>query len=242
MDDPVPSLLELLERRHDHLTTAPGRARQLAAGGLMRAEALLRGLRILIQAGRADLAGLLIRAIWECWVIGVYLLLGGEEASEHVMASYRHHIETYWNNWPADVVPAPELDEEFWNEWTEPRRLRFDKVSETVEALLQETDQGPIEYSGISSYDVLYRLESMFSAHAGMALFDRYVEPATDERPYERVIAAPMLQVPVERLEAMAAVWVAHLAWFVFREFGMSTSELQAPFMVLIGDARMIGH
>ena len=206
----------------------------------MRAEALLRGVRILIDAGRADLAGLLIRSIWECWVIGLYLLLGGQDSAEHVMAAYRHHIEQYWANRPQDAGPPPQLDEDFWNEWPEPRRLWFDKVTKIVEGLLQASEQGPIEYSGISSYDVLYRLESVFSVHAGKALFDRYVDPATDEQPFERVISSPILQVPVDQLEAMAAVWAAHLAWFVYREFGISTSELQLPFMSLIGEAKMI--
>ncbi len=52
--------------------------------------------------------------------------------------------------------------------------------------------------------------------------------------------SSPILQVPVDQLEAMAAVWAADLAWFVYREFGISTSELQLPFMSLIGEAKMI--
>jgi hypothetical protein len=239
MDDPVGSILELLERRHDHLTSLPGETRQNAAGALMRAEALLRGVRLMIGNGRADLAGLLIRAIWECWVVGLYLLLGGDDASNRVNANYRLHVERYWKNWPADAGPGPVLDADFWAEWPEAQGLALQQVADAVEGLLQRTDQGPIEYSGVSSYDVLYRLESMLSTHAGKALFDRYVEPATSV-PYERVIAAPVLQVPEEQLAAMAAVWVAHLAWFVYRDFGMSTSELQAPFMFLIGEAKMI--
>ena len=224
--DLIDRLLDLLGSHHPLLTSRPDATRQIAAGGLMRAEALLRGLRCVLDCDRDDLAGVFIRLILECWGVGMYLLLFGDEAAEHVRGYYRKRYDQYLSNLPAEVnAPAP--SEGYWDAWPDARREQiFKDICERVEAKLSEDPRGgPVEHSGISSYNVLYTLESAFSIHAGYASFTRYLALSQDES-VEHVVAQPSSDTMRDRGEYVGAGYVALLAWYVHDAFGISTNEL----------------
>jgi hypothetical protein len=74
-------------RNNSHLLTSPmiHLGRQLAAAGLLRCAALLEGTCIVAQAGRADLQGLLLRALFETWLVALDLLESPEDDNESLL-------------------------------------------------------------------------------------------------------------------------------------------------------------
>lgn len=236
--DPVARLLELLESQHPKLTSTPNAPRQLAAGGLMRAEALLRGLVAALDDGRDDLAGLFIRCIWECWCVGMYLLLDGENAYEHMQGHFRYRLRQYHDELPSSVDVEP-IPDGMWTDWPDERRdFIVEQIADSVEARLRDSTRVPVSYSGLSSYDVLHRLESAFSVHAGFALFDRYIK-LSDDGQREEVVASPTIQAVKDRGESVGASYTAVLAWHVYDTFGIGTADLEALIVPILQQAGM---
>jgi hypothetical protein len=226
-DDLVAQLLALLESRHGDLTSSPEAPRQLATGGLMRAEALLRGLVSSLSDGRDDLSGLFIRCIWECWCVGMYLLLDGDSAFEHLRGHFRFRFCQYHDELPkgATVPPVPD---DLWDGWPEERRdFIVEQIADRVEVQLRDSIHVPVSYSGLSSYDVLHRLESAFSVHAGYALFHRYIR-LSDDGTREEVVAQPTIEAVRDRGEYVGAGYTSVLAWHVYDTFGISTTALES--------------
>ncbi len=56
--------------------------RQLAAAGLARCAALLEGMLLLLEAGREDVHGVLARALFEAWLVSLYVLLKGKDPED----------------------------------------------------------------------------------------------------------------------------------------------------------------
>jgi hypothetical protein len=239
-DDPVDGLLSILEQRRPDLTSRAGMSRQLAAAGLARAEALLRGLQLLISNDRDDLAGLLIRAIWECWCVGLYVVLYGDDGADHLLAYYRKRSELYAERWPEGIDRPAEFDDDsFWNGAPDPRGLSLEDIARQVEVRLRQMDRRPVRYSGLSSYDVLYRLESTYSAHAGYALFMMYVKESADGT-REEIEPHPSRPIVRERAASVAAAYIAHLAGHVYAQFGISTADVDALLVELLRRAGML--
>ena len=246
----VGRLLDLLEKRRPLLTARPvGTPRQLAAGGLARGEGLLRGLLLVLEAEREDLAGLFIRGVWECWCVGLYALLFGQQATDELEEKHRRWLRDYLQDWPSQL-PSPEVNDRV-TAWlnrapTTPAPAIW-KMASRVEELLQTKDTGTVRYSDVSSYGLLYRLESHFSAHANYASFGRYLDPplvveADDPDGIQQVVNPAPNPTLRERAAPVAASYLAHLARHVYREFGISTVEIDNLLVRLLGGAGMLAH
>jgi len=115
----------------------------------------------------------------------------------------------------------------------------LEAMATKVEEWLRTADTGPVAYSTIKSYDVFYRLESHYSAHAGFASFERYLRASPDGTS-DGVVALPSSAMLLARSVPLAAAYVAHLAWHVHRELGLSTSEIDALLIPLAGEGGML--
>jgi hypothetical protein len=94
-----------------------------------------------------------------------------------------------------------------------------------VRAMLAKAETAPVGLTEVSSYQVIYRLESTFSTHAGSALFSRYLT-ANDDGSLECVVELPSSRTLREKSASLAAAFVSHLAWHVYEEFGIDTEGL----------------
>jgi hypothetical protein len=238
--DPVTRLLDVLQSRHAFLTTrGMNSPRQLAAGGLMRAESLLRGLRRALHDGSDDLAGLFIRSIMECWWVGLYLIFFEDEAVDHLRAYFRRRYNLYRETIPPEVTLSPD-PVDLWDGWPDPRSdFKIEDIANLVEARLRDEEHGPITHAGISSYRVLYTLESAASIHAGWGSFTRYLTVSEDgER--EEVVPNPRSDALLDKGEYVGAGYTAILAWYVHDRFSISTVEIGALIPEILSRAGML--
>jgi hypothetical protein len=239
--DAVDALLELLERRRPLLTSrADFLPRQLAAAGLTYAEALLKASRTLVQSGHAQSAGILLRTIWECWCVGSYLLLKGDEAVEQVRRYHDFRLGQMKRGWDADVGggdPFEGLDvdvdapREEWN-------LRA--MAAEVEDAQRRREGELFRPTDTSSYETLYRFESQWGSHAGWGPFNRYLTVLPDVDRIE-IDPRPRIMFPEDGGIAFAAVWVARLAYDIFRAFGIGLREISVASRDVFTAARAAG-
>jgi len=196
---------------------------------------------LVIDAGREDLAGLFTRAIWECWCVGLYVLLGGPDKYAELEESHRRWLKVYADRWP-DEAEKLSIDDRLLNGLgSSPAAPTIEQMAKEVETMLRTADTGPVRYGSFSSYDVFYRLESAFSAHAGVALFERYLEPSEDGS-RDEVVASPSRETLRRSAAPLAAAYLAHFGWHVYRAFGISTSELDGLLVQLLEPLGMLIH
>ena len=200
--------------------------RQCAAGGLARARALLEGIILVGDGNRPDVVGVLLRTLYETYIVSLYLLLGGADAVVEVMGDYAKSARTLAEKHGRPPSPGIAL----WHALREavgPKgppvgRLNYEKIAGQVGGLLQRAgDPRGGKDRAMERYDLVYRVESQLSAHAGLGSMGQYVdwrgEPwAVRARPAVRSVGA-------EDHVVLAAVMTAHLASHVFRTFGLHT-------------------
>lgn len=202
-----------IDRHLPRLTSARGYLRrQLAAASLARGRALFDGLDAVQRADRAVVGGLLVRAIWECWVVGLYVLLRGDEGYKHLAGAADRSNDLISARWPADGVP--ELTPLGYPKQT----LNYQNLATEVRALL-EARQAPI---ATLSYDGLYRSWSYLSAHATHGSLILFIDAAgTLLR-----LGPGRMPSPPEADLRISATMLAHLAYFVLREFSIDDTRL----------------
>jgi hypothetical protein len=200
--------------------------RQLAAGGLARARGLLEGLVLLADGGRPDVVGVLVRTLYETCIVSLYVILGDDAAAFHVMDDYARSVrilsEKYgfplsqqtqaWRNRGPRTPQEPPPDPE--------RRLNYEQIAARVGKLLEAaSDPTAMGKRATELYDTVYRGESLMSSHAGLGSFSPYVDWHAEpwrivDRPQRRPKSADDPSV-------IGVLLTAHLAGYVFREFGL---------------------
>jgi hypothetical protein len=155
-----------------------------------------------------------LRQLWEASVVSLHLVLRGEDAVREVEAD-----DIYWKrNFPKSIHD-PGTYHPDW-EGT-PQRLNIRKLADALPALLGargETHDTRLP----TSYELFYRVHSLFGMHAGLATFGQYI---AYDRPEEwGLIRQPPAVFP--RVEQSAGLVIAHLAGYVFEAFGVETAEL----------------
>jgi hypothetical protein len=81
----IEELLSLIYANERNFKSPPEHAsRQLAAAGLMRCCALLRGVRVLEEPVLGVIAGVLERGHRETWLLSLHALFGGEAALQTI--------------------------------------------------------------------------------------------------------------------------------------------------------------
>jgi hypothetical protein len=157
-----------LEMRVTDMTSRPGSvSRHLAGAFLARSVALVDGIRVLELNDRGDVVGVLWRQVGEAVLLGLYVLLGGDDALDEIVGDHKRNAGI--------IVDRNAIDEarSVLDQWDfDTARLNMEQVAQRVGPLLQA--QGDKDADASTLYDLLYRGESTFSVHgAGPAL--RYV-------------------------------------------------------------------
>jgi hypothetical protein len=216
-----------MERQRPRLdSTVEQLPRQFAAAGLAHAEILLRAMGTLVQAGQARVSGVLVRVIWECWCVGLYLLFGGEAALQKVRRYYEYRLGQLVRDWPTDDREHPleglpidrDARREEWNLF---------EIAEKVEETLRARQGGIVKHKSTSSYGILYRFESIWGSHAGYGTFNNYLDVRPDD-PRIRIDPNRSSPLPADGGQAFAAIWVGELAYCVYEAFDLDLTDISA--------------
>jgi hypothetical protein len=215
--DAASSLVAEVRRRQPNFTSKHELLpRQLAAAALARGVALLDGLVTLGEDRVSEIGGLLARAIWECWIIGLYLILAPDDALMLLTGAHRRDVRTLVENWPKDgpglSLAALDVDEQ---------RINFEVTAKTVSDLLIQRG-GPTLVG--HSYAILYRTHSTATAHATYMSLMRHIDSGDwlSIRPAARTFG----DGPESLSFGIMAVSV--LAFYVYREFGLRLDAIVA--------------
>jgi hypothetical protein len=154
----INELLSVIYANERNFKSPPQDAsRQLAAAGLMRCCALVRGVRLLEDSELGVTAGVLERAHWETWLVSLHALFGGEDALQKIawddihwkrILAKKFDLGAYHDDWKGKV--------EKLNVW---------KLAEELKPLmLAAGEKGNPD--GTTAYDITFRVQSLFTAHA----------------------------------------------------------------------------
>ena len=135
---------------------------------IARTRRLLEGILTLLQADLNDLVGVLVRALFESWLVGVYALLGGAEAMEQLVAEQDWQLTR--------ILSAIGQSREDDGSGIRPN---VKELATSVTRLMTERGMPNAEFAS-GTYDVLYRLESYRGVHGGLGSLEGYVEPRED--------------------------------------------------------------
>ena len=228
--DHIRETLRLVEDQAGLLeTTPPNKCHQFAAGGLMRCHALLRGICVLEDASLGALAGMLERQLWETWLISLHVLLRGKEALDEVQGADVFHKRR--------LAKRLNLRPEYQPEWTGPvGKLNHWQLAEDLGPLLDEAGETGGVTTGILAYDVTYRVQSLFSVHAGIATIRPYIRFGQRSWSVE-----PNPSAPFDDIGLVPALYTLHLANYVFKRFGIATDAVEAAYDDLQAFAKLAG-
>ena len=190
-------------------------AEQFAAAGLMRCCALLKGILLLDEAKMPALAGTLARQHWETWCVSLYVLLGGDQAL-HVIAD----DDIYWKRRLSQKLRLER--DNYQPDWTgKPTKLNYKNLHDHLLEQLRERESvdGP---QGITGYDVIYRYESLASAHANLTTIGGHLVYGDDD---EWEISVDSSQTPND-VALTPVLHTVHLAHYVFKEFGLNADAM----------------
>ncbi len=207
--------LALVEARAPALTSSPpDAARQFAAAGLMRCCALLRGVCVLEDAALGAVAGILERQHWETWLVSLHVLLRGDDALHEVAGD-----DIFWKRLLAEHL---DLKFAYHPDWEgKIAKLNFKHLAEGLAPLLLKAGKTG-NPSGITGYDVTYRVQSLFAVHAGLATIGLYLRYGETSWSVEPNPAAPFGSPGMT-----PALHTLHLAKYVFEGFGISTDGIE---------------
>jgi hypothetical protein len=208
-------VLRLIDATIPALRCAPDDlGRSFGAAGLMRSCALLKGILTLDDARLGALTGILARQHWETWLVSLYVVLGGDEGIRAVMSDniyWRRKLDEslklggkHQPKWPGSVV-----------------KLNYRALSKRVLELLQsrgEPNPGPI-----AGYEITYSFQSTFSLHANLSTITPHIEYGSDAWTVNADAPGPLadqLLTPV--------LHTVHLAQYVFKDFGLDSTGLEA--------------
>ena len=224
LDDLVRELDGRLEELGRHLTSRRVRLRrQMAAAGLWRCRALLQGMVALREAGRTDVLGVLGRSLFETHLVSLYVLKGRDLDDDAVL----HELAADHFKWQKRMVKTAKLPERVAanvEEWegilrkleVEPRKLNYERIAEELGPLLEKVEGAEADVAGM--YHILYRGESLYSAHAGQGALLRYLQ-WDDREEADSLITNPGPPFPGQT--RIAALLTTHLAIRVLKAFSV---------------------
>jgi hypothetical protein len=213
-DELVRFVIHEIDTHMPRLTSGPGYLpRQMAAAAVARGRKLWAALDAVQAAGQAVVGGLLSRAIWECWVVGLFVLFKGDDGYEHLAGAYDRANDLIIDRWPDDET-RPELRELDYPK----QKLNYETMATEVTRLLAERGSPVVTLS----YDGIYRSWSTLAAHATHGSLMLFVE---DTGSYLK-LGPGRLPLPAEVDLRVTSTFLGHLAWFVLREFSIDGTKL----------------
>jgi hypothetical protein len=174
----------------------------VVAASLERCMALIGDAVRLVKSESRESVGVILRTVYETWLVGTYASLGGGTARERLIDQYNFEIRYMLTHLDAPVEEVPTGHEfKIWDYATSVRDL-FEELSH------------PQANFSIAAYNSLYRYESLFSIHAGLGSIGLRVsdddhcsiinvDPSTDESLRHRVLLGATLYLALSRSVAL---------------------------------------
>lgn len=168
---------------HTHFLTSPRRRlrRQLAAAGLARCCALLEGMAILVERDRDDVVGVLLRPLYEAWLVATYLILKGKDFEDDAALMQVLGDSVKWNKALAEGMSMERLGAsitEFEALMAEhgfkPKALRYDHMAIELDQLLIKAGERKARATDL--YNQLYRTESTYGSHGNLGTFSLHLD------------------------------------------------------------------
>jgi len=149
-------------------------------------------------------------------LVSIYVLLGGEAATDDL-----EEDDVYWKRLLTDklgvVLPYPK------SEWhSTPSKLNFWDLSDKIKPLLLKAGEPDVP-KGTSAYDVNYRVQSTFGAHANLHSLLLHIDFGDGEW---TINANPVS--PFSPAAQIPAANTAHLAKYVFKAFGLPSDTIES--------------
>ena len=186
---PVNELLELAEWAINATTPDERLATQprddnldIALAAAARSRRLLMGLVAIVRADLPDVAGLLLRAIYEHWLVGAYALFGGADARQRLFDQQDHGRRTM-----APYLDLPDVDS-----MPKGRRLFVSDLAVSVTELLQAENSETAKFAEYA-YRTVYAAESAVSTHGGIESVQPYI---ADPQGRATILSEPLPKDP----------------------------------------------
>jgi hypothetical protein len=143
-----------------------GVALQLAYAASARSRRLLMGVLALVEAELEDTCGVLIRSLYETWLVGMFALLGGQEELDRLFLQQEEHLR------PIGRVLGHESEEPGM-------KLPVEQIAQRVTKLMKKRRM-PNPRFALEGYKVLYSYESYRSTHGGLGSIEGHIERYPD--------------------------------------------------------------
>jgi hypothetical protein len=196
-------------------TSPPDPPRQFAAAGLMRCCALLRGVCVLEDGGLGALAGILERQHWETWLLSMHVVLRGDEALLEIAGDDISYKRLLSDKLDLNIVYHPDWEGKLG-------KLNVYELAKQLGPLLEKAGETG-NASGVTGYDVTYRVQSTFTVHANLTTIGAYLKYGDTSWGVE-----PNPSAPFDALGMTPALHTLHLARYVFERFGVPTGQIDS--------------
>ena len=193
----------------------------LALGSIARAHGLLASMTVLEVQGRRDALGVLNRAIFEVWLLGLVVHLGDESDLEKIDSDDAHFRNKLAKQLPGLVEPVAAVGHP-WPVFQRAERLGELFAARGLDATVPTT-----------WYRSLYAIESLNGAHAGLDSLRRHLDVGAEK---VAIIFSPDEGSAGLAHLASGAHLAGMLAQMIYNDLGLDTttlSELAASMLEL---------
>ncbi len=232
-------------------------AKMYSAAALVRSVALLRSAVALIDAGQPEAVGVVCRTAWETWLVGYFIIMGGQQSLIRLAADSLRNKSTIAdrNNLGLGIESLIQRDREelesaersrlkgLGTPHPEGTPIKFNRL--TIESMATEIDRhltrlDPSEEGSVlRSYNLLYRSHSTFDNH-GLSTFERFIHQNVSGRlsisPDSKGWISPLHSLGI------ATLHVSQLALKLSSEFEFDAKGIEAAQDSLIESLRAIGN
>jgi hypothetical protein len=135
-----------------------------------RSRRLMMGLVTLVESDHDDVMGGMLRTLYETWLVGIYALLGGDEALQRLLAQRDKQQKMF-----AKVLGEP-IDE-----LSDGQTLGVEVLAGKVTTLLESDSHENAEFAR-AAYTFFYRFESYRSTHGGLGSIIGHIDEDENSR------------------------------------------------------------
>jgi hypothetical protein len=135
-----------------------------------RSRRLMMGLVTLVESDHDDVIGGMLRTLYETWLVGIYALLGGDEALQRLLAQRDKQQEMF-----AKVLGEP-IDE-----LSDGQTLGVEVLAGKVTTLLESDSHENAQFAR-AAYTFFYRFESYRSTHGGLGSIIGHIDEDENSR------------------------------------------------------------
>jgi hypothetical protein len=176
-------------------------ATEIGHAASARSRRLMAGIMALVERGLGDICGVLIRSLYETWLVGTYALLGGPDALDRLLDQQDKHLK------PILAILGDEARDDG-------RPFPVEQMAQRVAKLMEERGM-PNPRFAVAGYDVLYRYESYRNTHGGLGSVEGHVarhddrveilreRPEDDENLRHRVFTAVAIYLSGAQIAAI---------------------------------------